>query len=221
MMHRAKQAPLMDAMYRNQRHIYDLTRRYYLLGRSTLIANLNPPAEGTILEFGCGTAFNLIEAVRQYSSSSAYGFDISAEMLKTARAKVSQTPASRRVHLEIGDATAFDGAATFGLAHYDRVFTSYTLSMISDWPRVIEQMIAAMGDNGEVHIVDFGDCSGLPVAAKTVLYAWLAKFHVTPRLDLADTLADVAERHGLVLDYRTLYRGYAQYAVLKRVATRR
>ena len=31
---------LMDAIYRRQRHIYDATRKYYLLGRDRLIADL-------------------------------------------------------------------------------------------------------------------------------------------------------------------------------------
>ena len=31
---------LMDGVYRYQRHIYDLTRKYYLLGRDGLIADL-------------------------------------------------------------------------------------------------------------------------------------------------------------------------------------
>ena len=37
----------MNRMYRRQRHIYDGTRRYYLLGRDQLIANLEPKAGGT------------------------------------------------------------------------------------------------------------------------------------------------------------------------------
>ena len=40
----------MDAMYRRQRHIYDLTRKFYLLGRDELIAELNPPEGGAVLE---------------------------------------------------------------------------------------------------------------------------------------------------------------------------
>ena len=32
---------LMDAIYRRQRHIYDATRKYFLLGRDRLIADLD------------------------------------------------------------------------------------------------------------------------------------------------------------------------------------
>ena len=55
----------MDAIYRGQRHIYDLTRKYYLLGGDGLIHDLAPPAGGSILEVGCGTARNLIAAARE------------------------------------------------------------------------------------------------------------------------------------------------------------
>ena len=40
----------MDRMYRRQRHIYDLTRKFYLLGRDELIAGLKPPPGGAVLE---------------------------------------------------------------------------------------------------------------------------------------------------------------------------
>jgi len=33
----------MDRIYRRQRHFYDLTRKYYLFGRDTLIAGLGMP----------------------------------------------------------------------------------------------------------------------------------------------------------------------------------
>ena len=47
------QAAQMDAIYRFQRHFYDLTRKPYLLGRDTLIRELAVPPSGTILEIGC------------------------------------------------------------------------------------------------------------------------------------------------------------------------
>ena len=35
--HAAPSTPLMDRIYRHQRHVYDVTRKYYLLGRDRLI----------------------------------------------------------------------------------------------------------------------------------------------------------------------------------------
>ncbi len=56
----------MDRIYRHQRHIYDLTRKYYLLGRDALIRDLAPVPGDTVLEIGCGTGRNLILAARRY-----------------------------------------------------------------------------------------------------------------------------------------------------------
>ncbi len=60
-------AALMDGVYRRQRHFYDLTRKYYLLGRDRMIAGLGVPPNGTVLELGCGTGRNIILAARASS----------------------------------------------------------------------------------------------------------------------------------------------------------
>ena len=78
-------ARLMDRMYRHQRHFYDATRKFYLLGRDQLIRDINPPVRGRVLEIGCGTGRNLVRAARTWPSIQAYGIDVSAEMLATAR----------------------------------------------------------------------------------------------------------------------------------------
>ena len=77
-------AQVMDRMYRYQRHIYDLTRKYYLLGRDRLIRRLNPRCGARILEIGCGTGRNLILAARKYPTARLYGIDVSNEMLASA-----------------------------------------------------------------------------------------------------------------------------------------
>jgi S-adenosylmethionine-diacylgycerolhomoserine-N-methlytransferase len=40
---------------------------------------------------------------------------------------------------------------------------------------------------GRIHIVDFGDLSGLGGAGRAILLAWLRLFHVTPRVELLHT----------------------------------
>src|SRR5438067_2504401 len=72
-------AALMDGIYRHQRHVYDLTRHCYLLGRDRLITGLEPPAGGSVLEVGCGTGRNLIVAAARYPEAHFYGLDISSE----------------------------------------------------------------------------------------------------------------------------------------------
>lgn len=206
----------MNDIYRYQRFIYDATRRYFLLGRLDLIAALNPPQDAHILEVGCGTAWNLIHAARTYPRAHLYGFDISSEMLNTAVRAIDRKGLRQRILLAQGDATCFDSRKMFSRNTFDRIFVSYALSMIPGWTNVLTACERALGPNGQIHLVDFGQCEQLPAAFRKLLYAWLARFSVTPRTDLQPQLEQFAEQHDLSLSLSRPYRGYAVYAVLQR-----
>ena len=206
----------MDAIYRTQRHIYDLTRKYYLLGRDRLIAELGPPAGGTVLELGCGTGRNLILAAQRYPAAKFFGIDISEEMLATARANVEKAGLTDRIRLAQGDASCVDTSSAFGRHAFDRVFISYALSMIPPWRETAAHAMALVKPaSGSLHVVDFGGQDELPGWFGAALRAWLAKFSVTPRKDLQAVLAAVAARAGARLEFKRLYRDYARYAVLQ------
>jgi S-adenosylmethionine-diacylgycerolhomoserine-N-methlytransferase len=206
-------ADRMDRMYRYQRHIYDLTRKYYLLGRDHMITSLDVPKGGSLLEIGCGTGRNLVLARRHFPAARLYGLDISAEMLATARAKFQGK--AYPPTLEVADATAFR-PADFAEPHFDRVMISYALSMIPDWQAAIDRGIDALAPKGSLHIVDFGQQEHLPRWFRSGLQAWLARFHVTPRPDLRAILQERALAQGLGLSFQPLWRGYAWHAVLTR-----
>ncbi|TJV25346.1 MAG: class I SAM-dependent methyltransferase [Mesorhizobium sp.] len=211
----ANHAELMDGVYRWQRHIYDLTRKYYLLGRDRLIDGLDVPVGGTVLELGCGTGRNIILAARRYPDARFYGLDISAEMLETAGKAIDREGLSGRVVLARGDATDFDARALFGVERFDRVFVSYSLSMIPGWEKTVSAALAALSPNGSLHIIDFGQQEGLPGWFRTLLRGWLKKFHVAPRESLRGVLESESRRTSASFRFRTLYRGYAWLAVIK------
>src|SRR5271154_2837984 len=121
-------AALMDRMYRRQRHIYDLSRRFYLLGRDEGIARLRPASGDKMLEIGCGTGRNLVKLAQAYPEARLFGVDVSREMLATARAGLAS-----RIALAQADATTFDSQGLFGCASFERVIISYALSMIPPW----------------------------------------------------------------------------------------
>jgi S-adenosylmethionine-diacylgycerolhomoserine-N-methlytransferase len=129
----ASHGDLMDRIYRHQRHIYDLTRKYYLLGRDQLIAELDPPKGGSVLEIGCGTGRNLLAVRRRYRQARLYGLDISEAMLATAKVN-SQ---GQGIAYGKADAADFDPQELFGQASFDRIFISYALSMIPSWQAVL------------------------------------------------------------------------------------
>lgn len=207
-------ASLMDGVYRYQRHIYDLTRKYYLLGRDRMIAHMEPPAKGTVLELGCGTGRNIVLAARRYPEARFLGLDISSAMLDTAAAALAREGIASRVKLAQGDATAFDLDGLFGLPAVDRVFISYSLSMIPHWQDAIAAALAALKPGGSLHIVDFGGQERLPLWFKRVLRAWLSRFHVSPRDSMRETLESACQRTGASLSFEKLYRGYAIHAVV-------
>ncbi|WCM26146.1 class I SAM-dependent methyltransferase [Sphingomonas sp. QA11] len=206
----------MDAIYRTQRHFYDLTRKYYLLGRDRLIRELAPPPGGSVIEIGCGTGRNLIVAARAWPNARYFGIDISEAMLETARKNVAKAGLADRIVFAQGDATAFDAQALFGTAQFDRVFQSYTLSMIPDWLGAIREGAGKVAPGGRLDIVDFGQQEGLPRAFHRLLLAWLAKFDVSPRAKLWSAVQAAAAAQGLSATFQPLYRGYAWSAALSR-----
>jgi S-adenosylmethionine-diacylgycerolhomoserine-N-methlytransferase len=202
-------AALMDDVYRGQRHIYDWTRKYYLLGRDRMIDELQPPLGGHVLEVGCGTGRNLIAAARCWPGARFYGIDISEEMLKSARAAIARAGLSRRITVAQGDATDFDPDALFRVAGFDRIFQSYTLSMIPDWQGAMREAAQRLAAGGSLHIVDFGQQEGLPAWFRAGLFGWLGRFHVAPRAMLAEAAREIASDVGGRATLVRLYRGYA------------
>lgn len=179
---------LMDKVYRNQRHLYDFTRKYYLFGRDSLIAGLDLEHGERVLEIGCGTARNLIAMARRYPRARFYGLDASTEMLKTAAQAVERAGLNDRIRLVHGFAEQASPALFGEDKPFDRAIFSYSLSMIPDWEQALSVAQSALSPAGRIHVVDFGDFDGLPRPLAGLLRRWLALFHVEPRVGLLKTL---------------------------------
>lgn len=206
---------LMDSVYKGQRHIYDVTRKYYLFGRDTLIEGLAAKPGMRVLEVACGTGRNLAKVRKTWPGVRLYGLDISAEMLKSARRTLGDS-----AMLGLGDACSFAPEETFGEAAladggFDRVILSYALSMIPDWEGALGHAASQLAPGGELHIVDFGDLGELPGPLQTMLHAWLASFHVEARKDMPAVAAKVAAAKGLSLTSTRGRLGYFQLHVLR------
>ena len=138
-----------------------------------------------------------------------YGFDISEEMLITARKNVEKYRLTDRIFLAKGDATDFSQSKPFNIDTFDRVFYSYTLSMIPPWQTAVEQGVFTLSKGGSIHIVDFGQQEKLPSFFRRILQSWLAIFHVTPRKTLLNHCEELATKNKLSYSANQLYRGYA------------
>jgi S-adenosylmethionine-diacylgycerolhomoserine-N-methlytransferase len=204
---------LMDRIYRRQRHFYDFTRRYYLLGRDRLIREMDVRPGESVLEVGCGTARNLIRIGRTYPGAHLFGLDASSEMLRSASAAVARAGLESRVRLACGLAEELQ-PALFGRSQpFDHVLFSYSLSMIPDWRGALAAAHGSLVDGGRAHVVDFGDLRGLIPIFSMGLRGWLRLFHVTLRDDLlaqvesAQTAVGAATPTVLSGRYAFLWRG--------------
>ncbi|MEJ1159739.1 class I SAM-dependent methyltransferase [Prosthecomicrobium sp. N25] len=210
-------ASLMDRMYRHQRYFYDPTRKYYLLGRDKLLRSMDPPQGGSVLEIGCGTGRNLVLLGQLRPDLKLHGLDVSAVMLQTAGDRVARAKLTSRVRLATADASRADPRRVFRCDGFDRVFFSYTLSMIPDWQSALALGVDALSPGGELHIVDFGGQSGLPRLFRSGLSGWLRLFHVAPRpVEFYRELRSLARPLRAGVDQKQPYLGYAWSAVLRR-----
>jgi len=210
----------MDRMYRFQRYFYDFTRKYYLLGRDQLLREIAPKPGEHILEVGCGTGRNLIILAKRHPKTHFYGLDASAVMLETARKSINFAGLSNiTLKTALADDFLFD--TTFKLGkRFDKIFFSYSISMIPPWRESIENALENLRPGGELFIVDFYDQKNLPGAFRKLLRWWLSKFHVTFWKGLMLYLHSLkAEGRGEV-SVRPLFRRYSFLATITKANRR-
>ena len=205
----------MDRMYRWTRHVYDATRKYYLLGRDKLIRELDVKPGERVCEAGCGTARNLILMANRYPLGKFYGFDASAEMLKTAKVSVEKAGLRSIIKLDVALAQEFT-AAQFGETQgFDKIVFSYSLSIMDDWQSAAAHALTQLKPGGTVNVVDFGDQKGLPGWFKWVLGKWLHQFHVRFRPEVKAWFEAQAAAGRGTMTCRDVARGYAYILTFK------
>jgi len=208
------QGQRMDAIYAVQRHIYDATRRYYLLGRDRLIRGLPVPANGCVLELGCGTGRNLAALRKLRPDLALCGLDVSSQMLETAGSKLKDL----NVSLACCKAEELDCQGHFNLdGHFDAVFYSYSLSMIPTWGSALEAGFAALKTGGTLAVVDFWGQGGLPGPLEWAHKRWLKLFGVHFRPELLQYLRDMERQGRALLELESIKRGYAYLAWVRKL----
>lgn len=202
------QAARMDRLYRWQRHPYDATRPLFLPGRDRMLRGIAVPAGGAILEIGCGTGRNLRVLAPRLPGATLCGLDVSAEMLRTATARLPASLAGR-VAFARSDAGAGDPRASFARVEpFDAIVFSYSVSMMPDREAVLRWALTALAPGGTIHLVDFGGFEAWPGPARTAAFAWLAAWHVRPQ----PTGAAILRSLGLPVIEERLFGGYAVVA---------
>ncbi len=163
----------LNGYYGWARHIYDVTRKYYLFGRDEALRELSQEVWSTLVEVGPGTGRNLRVLRRLKPEARLAGVEASDAMLAHARARC---PWAKLVH---GFAEDFDYSSVFGEPP-DRILFSYCLSMVGDGPRALRHARRSLAPDGDVVVVDFADMGGLVQPARRALRSWLHAYHVEP-----------------------------------------
>lgn len=206
----ADHAALMDQIYRYQRYVYDLTRKFYLIGRDALIREMHVEPGDKVLEMGCGTARNLILLAKRHPEARFFGIDASQAMLDTAQIHVDRAGLSKRIILRQALAEEVSYAETFDLkAPFDSVFFSYSLSMIPTWKDALHAAMENLTPGGMVYVVDFWDQGGWPRWFQTLLKGWLSLFHVKHEPELLDYMQSFERGGEGSIEIDSILRRYA------------
>jgi S-adenosylmethionine-diacylgycerolhomoserine-N-methlytransferase len=208
----------MDKMYRWTRHVYDFSRKYYLLGRDRLLREMELQPDERVIEIGCGTARNLIKLARLRRDVHCYGLDVSNEMLATAAIKVKSRRLQDRITLTHCFAEQLDYAKTFGLdSPFDAAFFSYSLSMIPPFREAIDAALRSLKRGGVMYVVDFWDQGKWPGPFRAGLKRWLDLFHVHFRPELLEYLQELDAKGIGSLTIKPVAGRYAYIATFRKL----
>ena len=164
----------LNRYYGVSRHFYDVTRKYYLFGRDTVLQELaRDRSWRTLVEIGPGTGRNLRWLHRRRPDAKLGGLEASDAMLAHAR---KRCPWAR---LEQGFAESADLSRIHG-TRPDIVLYSYCLSMVEARDAALDNAQASLASGGRVVLVDFGDFQRLPPFVAPRMVDWLRTFHVDP-----------------------------------------
>lgn len=169
----AEHREFLDRYYSAARHIYDVTRKYYLFGRDRALARLLADPWDSLVEVGPGTGRNLRILHRERPDARLGGVEAAAPMLTHAAHRCPWATFRR------GFAEDAEYAGVLGEPP-QRILFSYCLSMIQRRDAAIERALAGLAPGGELHLVDFADLAGLPAPLRAGLRRWLASFRVEP-----------------------------------------
>jgi S-adenosylmethionine-diacylgycerolhomoserine-N-methlytransferase len=163
----------LNSYYGRSRHIYDLTRKYFLFGRDRALDELKAERWSTLVEIGPGTGRNLRALRRDRPDARLGGIEPCDEMLRHARARC---PWAALAH---GFAESADLAAVHGTAP-DRVLFSYCLSMVNEPLIALTGARRMLAPGGSVTVVDFADMASMPPALRAAVRGWIGAYRVTP-----------------------------------------
>jgi phosphatidylethanolamine/phosphatidyl-N-methylethanolamine N-methyltransferase len=137
----------VEAAYEKLAPVYDLVYGIGLQhGRRAAMARLGPRAGERILEVGVGTG---LSAVRYPSTCRVAAIDLSAPMLRRARARLA------RHRIEHVSLTLMDAASlAFADGSFDAVYAPYVVNVVPDPVRVASEMLRVCRTGGRLVLLN-------------------------------------------------------------------
>jgi S-adenosylmethionine-diacylgycerolhomoserine-N-methlytransferase len=145
----SKSADFLEEFYSDQADVYDEFRARLLKGRREMIQMIDWSSVSSWVDLGAGTGANL-ECVPQVENlAQIHLVDLSPSLLGVAGDRVHKM-ALKNVQLHKADACSFDE-----VKKVDLVTFSYSLTMIPDWFKAIENAHRLLKPGGTIAVVDF------------------------------------------------------------------
>ena len=191
----------MNTVYRYTRHCYDISRKFFLLGRDGLLEELGKQDYKSICEVGCGTGRNLIKLAKMNSSNKLFGLDASDLMLKKAEKRIKKLRLEDQICLYTGLAEEY-----YFNKQFDILVFSYSLSMVADYKKALNNALEHVSDDGVIYVLDFGNFENFPNLIKKLMYKFLKIFSVYPG---KNELFSFLKRNNVFYETRDIAGGYS------------
>ncbi len=195
-------------IYQERAKRYDLTANtYYLFGfrefayRKTAVRALRLKPGDTVVELGCGTGLNF-GLLRQGVGAGGriIGVDLTPAMLDRARQR------ARRNHWDNIELVQSDAAAYRFPERVDGIISTFALTLVTEYDRVIRNGAAALSSGRRFVILDFKKPGKWPGWLIQTFALMTRPFGVT--LDLAERHPwESVQRHMALVDFKELYFG--------------
>jgi len=195
-------------LYRKRAKSYDFSANaYYLLGirefayRKIGVAALNLKKGDTVIEIGCGTGLNFNFLRKKVGpNGNIIGVDLTPEMLEKADKRIRRN-SWQNVTLVQSDATVYRFPE-----HINGIISTFAITLIPEYDRVIQKGAAALSPNARFVIVDFKKPDRWPM--------WMIKLFVILTRPFGVSL-EIADRHPwesvarymTTVEFRELYFG--------------
>ncbi|TVR44127.1 MAG: class I SAM-dependent methyltransferase [Planctomycetota bacterium] len=184
----------LEAFYAPQAEHYDSFRERLLQGRAELLADLDLQPGERVVELGGGTGRNLEFAAERIPSLGSVDLvDLCRPLLAIAEQRIAARAWQEVVRTHHADACDWQPTQPV-----DVVYCSYSLSMIPDWQRALDQALSWLRPGGRLGIVDFYVDAAHPWFTRAFWPRWFRHDGVHLRSEYLGALAERLQLSSLV-----------------------